>query len=250
MIRLVLIILAVAIYLIFSIFTWAFLWIFERFNFKKGRKMGFRNVQAAFKLVTWLAGVKLNIEGFENIPKDKPVLYIGNHNSLFDTVITYSLCPGVTGFISKDGMKKVPLLNHWMSRNYCLFLDRKNVKEGMKIILKAIEYISKEEVSIFIFPEGTRSKDGHMIPFKEGSFKIATKTGCPIVPVALIGTADIFENHFPRIKGGTVTVKYGEPIDPKSLSKDELKFIGAYVQGKIEKMLPTEYSLVADGGEE
>ena len=250
MIRIIIILLVLVVYLLLSIFTWAFLWIFEKFNFKKGRLMGFRNVQWAFKVVGKLAGIKLTVEGAENIPKDRPVLYVGNHNSIFDVVVTYALCPGITGFISKDVIEKVPLLNHWMKRNYCLFLNRENVREGMKTIMKAIEYIEKEEVSIFIYPEGTRSRNHHMVPFKDGSMKIATKTGCPIIPVAITGTAGIFEEHFPWIKRSAVTVKYGEPIDPKTMSSDELKHMGEYVQNKVAQMLPEDYQLVADGGQE
>jgi 1-acyl-sn-glycerol-3-phosphate acyltransferase len=95
----------------------------------------------------------------------------------------------------------------------------------------------KAGISIWIFPEGTRSKDGKMLPFKEGSMKIAEKTGCPIIPVALFHTADVFENHQPFIRKTDVTIRFGTPIDPKSLSKEEKKFLGTYTQSVIQKML-------------
>lgn len=250
MFRFIIIITFLILYLILSNITWAFLWIFEKFNFKKGRLMGFRNVQWAFKMVIKLAGVKLEVEGLEQVPKDKPVLFIGNHNGIFDTIITYSLCPGITGFISKDDIKKVPLLRHWMTRNYCLFLNRENIREGMKTIVQAIDYINNDEVSIFVFPEGTRSRDHKMIPFKDGSFKIATKTGCPIIPVAITGTAEIFEQQLPKIKKGTVTVKYGAPIIPAEMTAEQLKHPGVYVQDIIASMLPEEYQKAVNGGEE
>lgn len=101
---------------------------------------------------------------------------------------------------------------------YCLFLDRENAKEGLKTILKAIEYV-KNGISIFIFPEGTRNKGEELslLPFKDGAFRIATKTGCPIVPVSLNNTADILENHFPHIKKTHVVIEYGKPIYPNEL---------------------------------
>ena len=87
-----------------------------------------------------------------------------------------------------------------MRRLYCLFLDRKDLKQGLKTILTAIDQV-KSGISICIFPEGTRNRDREdsttLLPFKDGSFKIAQKTGCPIIPMALTGTADVFENHFP-----------------------------------------------------
>ena len=78
-----------------------------------------------------------------------------------------------------------------------------------------------------------------MLPFKEGSLKIAEKTGCPIIPMALTGTADIFENHLPWIRPAHVTLQYGEPIYPKELSKEDKKHLGSYTQGKILAMLGT-----------
>lgn len=150
-------------------------------------------------LCIFLAGVHLTVEGKEHVPTDQAVLYIGNHRSIFDIVITYAQCPNLTGYISKDGVNKVPLLGIWMRRLYCLFLDRKDLKQGLKTILTAIDQV-KSGISICIFPEGTRNRDREdattLLPFKDGSFKIAQKTGCPIIPMALTGTADIFENHF------------------------------------------------------
>ncbi len=128
---------------------------------------------------------------------------------------------------------------------YCLFLDRKDPRAGMKTILQAIEYI-KQSVSICIFPEGTRN-DGEelsMLPFKEGSFKIATKTGCPIVPVAINNSAEIFENHVPKMKKTHVVVEYGPPIYPKELDKEDQKFIGAKCQKNIEDTIRRNASLV------
>ena len=75
------------------------------------------------------------------------------------------------------------------------------------------------------------------MPFKDGSFKIAQKTGCPIIPMALTGTADIFENHFPKVKRGKVTIDFGKPIIIEELDKEDKKFLGAYTQSKIQEML-------------
>ena len=83
--------------------------------------------------------------------KDQPVLYIANHQSYFDIVVSYSRCPGLTGYIAKDGLEKVPILSIWMKRLYCLFLNRQDIKEGMKTILKGIDQI-KHGISMCIFP--------------------------------------------------------------------------------------------------
>ena len=190
-------------------------------------------VQWALKIVVFFAGTELIVLGEENIPRNQPVLYVGNHTSFFDIIITYTRVPALTGFVSKKSMEKFPILNFWMNRVHCLFLDRDNVKEGLKTILAAIEKV-KSGISIFIFPEGTRNKvPGTFLEFKGGSFKIAEKSGCPIIPVTMVNMSAIFEDHLPRVKKTRVVIEYGAPIDMNSLDKEEKKHINTYVQSLI-----------------
>ena len=196
-------------------------------------RMSLAMVQWALRVVVFFAGTELIVLGEENIPKDKAVMYVGNHTSFFDIIITYTRVPSLTGFVSKKSMEKFPILNLWMNRVHCLFLDRENVKEGLKTILAAIEKV-KSGISIFIFPEGTRNKvPGTFMEFKGGSFKIAEKSGCPIIPVTMVNMSDIFEDHLPRVKKTRVVIEYGAPIDMNALDKEEKKHIGAYVQNVI-----------------
>lgn len=215
-------------------------WIISKFNKAHADMVQLRIVQWGLKCVAFISGVKLTVIGEENVPRDEPVLYIGNHRSFFDVVVTYARCPGLTGYIAKDGVNKVPIFRIWMKRLHCIFLKRDDMKEGLKVILKAIEYV-KSGISICIFPEGTRNKDREnpisLLPFKEGSFKIASKTGCKIVPMALIGTADILENHFPWIHSTDIKLIYGEPIDVSALDKDQQKHLGAYCQTVVEELI-------------
>lgn len=195
-----------------------------------------RMVQWAFKLMLWITGADISYIGRENVPKDRAVLYVGNHNSYFDILLTYSQCPGLTGYVAKSEMLRYPLPRDWMKRLYCVFLDRSDLRAGMQMILTCIDYI-KNGISICIFPEGTRSKDGQMQPFHEGSLKMAAKTGCPIIPMAISNSAQIFENHMPFVRPCKVIVEYGAPVYPKELSKEDQKFLGAYTQKKIQEML-------------
>ena len=215
-------------------------WIISKFNKAHADMVQLRIVQWGLKCVAFISGVKLTVIGEENVPRDEPVLYIGNHRSFFDVVVTYARCPGLTGYIAKDGVNKVPIFRIWMKRLHCIFLKRDDMKEGLKVILKAIEYV-KSGISICIFPEGTRNKDRNnptsLLPFKEGSFKIASKTGCKIVPMALIGTADILENHFPWIHSTEVKLIYGAPIEVSALDKQQQKHIGAYCQTVVEELI-------------
>lgn len=196
-------------------------------------RMSLAIVQWALKICVSLAGTELIILGEENIPKDKAVMYVGNHTSFFDIIIPYTRVPALTGFVSKKSMKKFPILNFWMNRVHCLFLDRENVKEGLKTILAAIEKI-KAGISIFIFPEGTRNKvPGTFLEFKGGSFKIAEKSSCPIIPVTMVNMSAIFEDHLPRVKKTRVVIEYGAPIYTNDLDKEEKKHINTYVQNVI-----------------
>ena len=240
MIRLILV--AIFLILFLVIFSPALIveWIIGRFNPERKSKSSLWLVQKAFGIILFLSGTKVDVIGRENIPDDQPVLYVGNHRSYFDIVIGYRLIKGECGFIAKKEMEKIPFLRRWMKNIHCLFLDRKNIKEGLKTILAGIDKV-KHEISIWIFPEGTRNRDAGMMEFKEGSMKIAEKTGCPIIPVAMTGTAEIFEKHIPWIKKSHVTVTFGKPIDIKTLEKDQKKFLGAYTRDVILSMLPEEY---------
>lgn len=231
-------------FLLLSYLVFPIMCLIGKFNKKAKDYASLRIVQWGFRTILAIAGTKITVKGKENIP-DEAALFVGNHRSYFDILILYIQCERLTGFVAKDSIEKIPSLRVWMRYLYCLFLNRSDVKQGMKTILTAIEYV-KKGISICIFPEGTRN-DGEelsMMPFKEGSFKIATKTGCPIVPVSINNSAEIFENHVPRLKKTHVILEYGKPIYPNELSREELKNIGAKCQGIIQDTINRNVKLV------
>lgn len=226
-------------FLVSAIFIIPALYIIGLFSREKRDYLSYAIVQWAFKVVLFFAGTDIDVKGFDNIPKDQPVLYVGNHRSIFDIIISYSMVPPLTGYISKIEIKKVPILSWWMKLMNCLFLDRDNPREGLKTILAAIDMI-KEGKSVFIFPEGTRSKtDDGMIDFKEGSLKIAQKTNCPVIPVAFNNTSAIFEDQLPKLRKVKVSVEFGKPIIPSELDAEAKKHLGKYthdiVKGMVER---------------
>ena len=246
MIRFILICITVVGYLILSIPLLIIEWIIGKFNPHAKDISSLRIIQTVFRFILWLAGVKVTVNGEENVPKDQPVLYIGNHRSFFDILLTYTRCPGLTGYIAKAEMEKIPLLSNWMRYLHCLFLDRKDIKKGLQTIKEGIEKI-KSGISICIFPEGTRNRsesDLELMEFHEGSFKLATRTGCPIIPIALNNTVSIFEKQFPKIRKTHVVIEYCKPIYPAELSKEDKKFIGKYTQNIILEALKKNESLV------
>ena len=236
MLRLIFTLLFLLIFFIVSIPLFLIEWIIGKINKNAADRSSLTIVQWAFKAVAFCSGVKLTVIGEENIPVGEPVLYVGNHRSFFDIVVTYPRCKGLTGYIAKESILKVPILGTWMKKLYCLALNRDNTREALKTILKAIEYV-KSGISICIFPEGTRSHDpDKLLPFKEGSLKIAEKTGCAIVPMSISNTDEILENHFPWIHSTHVILEYGQPIYPKTLDPAVRKVLGSYTQDIIQEM--------------
>ena len=176
MIRLFFVGLFLILFLILSIPVMIIEWVIGKFNQDIKSRSSLAIVNWAFRIILVLAGVKTTFIGEENVPKDNPVLYVGNHRSYFDIVITYPRVPRPTGYIAKKEMEKVPLLSTWMKRLHCLFLDRKDIKQGLKTILEAIEKV-KSGISICIFPEGTRNKNESelSIDYKTEDNKVGNK---------------------------------------------------------------------------
>ena len=244
MIRFICIVVFLILFLTLSLPILGLEWLLAKIDKEKSDYRSLRIVQKGFRFILKITGVELTVIGEENVP-DEPVLFIGNHRSFFDILITYSRCKRLTGYVAKKEMDKYPSLRTWMPRLHCLFLDRENPKEGLKTVLQGIEYL-KNGISVCIFPEGTRNtgKELSLLPFKDGALKMADKTGCAIVPMSMNNTAEIFENHFPKIKKTHVILEYGEPIYPADLEKDVRKHLGAYCQEIIQETINRNAKLV------
>lgn len=237
MIRFILVFSGFVLYLILTLVIVPFGLLIGVFNKRARDYMFLRMVQAAFKLFLCITGTKLTVIGEENIPKDTAVLYVGNHRSYFDILVTYSRCPGLTGYVAKKSLQKVPLLNMWMKFLYCIFLERDNMKAGLKMILDGVEHL-KNGISICIFPEGTRGEEeGKLLEFKGGSLKMAEKAKVPIVPMALSNTYSIWEKQFPKMRPAHVILEYGQPIYTDHLDQEGKKNLGKHTQEVIQKML-------------
>lgn len=235
MIRFILIVIYLILFLVLSIPVLFAEWLMGKCKPAWKDKSSKALVSFGFRCITGIAGVKLIVLGRENIPADGAVLYVGNHRSYFDIVLTYSLFPNVTGYVAKAEMRRWPLLSSWMKNIHCLFLDRKNIKEGMKTILTGVEEV-KRGVSLCIFPEGTRNKiNDTFLPFHEGSFKIAEKGGVPVIPMTLVNTAGAFEDHLPKVRRATVIIDFGQPILISELDRETKKNLGNYVTKVISE---------------
>ena len=146
MIRFIIVVIIVVFYLVLSLPYAGLEWILGKFNREASDLRQLRVVQSVFKLVVRITGVKLTVIGEENVPTDKPVLYVANHKSIFDVVITYARCPRLTGYISKNNLEHIPLLNLWMRRLHCLFLNREDIKPVLIMLKMASQCVSSLKV--------------------------------------------------------------------------------------------------------
>ncbi|EEL50867.1 1-acyl-sn-glycerol-3-phosphate acyltransferase [Bacillus cereus] len=188
------------------------------------------------KKMVRVAGSTVQVNGLENVPKDKPVLVVSNHQSNMDIPVLLGYLNKPIGFVSKAEIKKFPLVPTWMELMNCVFMDRSNRRQSLQAIKDGIELL-KNGHSIVIFPEGTRSKGGEMGEFKAGSFHLAVKAGVAILPVTLEGTYKMFEENGNRMKPAQATVTISKPITPEQYASMDVKELTQYTQDIIAAQL-------------
>ncbi len=168
--------------------------------------------------------VKVKVEGAELIPADSRWLLVSNHRSMFDPIATiWALRKHDLSFVAKPSIFKIPVVNEFLTRDFFLSVDRENNREALKTILKCADFIKRDITSMAIYPEGTRSKDGNMLPFRSGAFKIAQRAKVPVV-VSTIEDTDIVTKRFPR-RSTIVTLTIHTVFDAETvaaLSTNEL----------------------------
>ncbi|MBQ1197268.1 MAG: 1-acyl-sn-glycerol-3-phosphate acyltransferase [Spirochaetaceae bacterium] len=180
-------------------------------------------------------GSTIEVTGIENIPADKSVVYIGNHQGIFDIPLLLGYIPYQKAFISKIEILKIPMISDWMKLMKCVFLARKNPRQSVEAMHQGMENV-KNGYSMVIFPEGTRNKGGPVKEFKPGSFKLAFQSGADIVPVTIDGTWKIYEENN-KIKPANIKLTIHPVVKTEGLSKDELHEIPSQVQKIVESAL-------------
>ena len=239
MIKFILVALGLFLYLVLFIPVMLILLIVRKFRPDVSTFVAQGMVSAVFRLMIFITGSKVEVRGSENIPKDGGVLFVSNHRSYFDILTGFGYTKKPLGFVAKYEMIHAPLLKQWMELVNCLFLNRQDIKQGLKTIIKGIDQV-KSGVSVWICPEGGRNMNPDVTnvkEFKEGSLKIAEKGKVPVVPVAIYGTYEIWEEHMPYMRKSKVIIEYGKPIVIDELPDAEKKKLGAYTRSKIVEML-------------
>jgi 1-acyl-sn-glycerol-3-phosphate acyltransferase len=165
----------------------------------------------------WMAGVTVEVTGQEHIPENVPVIFMSNHQSNFDILALYQAIPWKFSWIAKEELFSYPVFGHSMRRAGYIPLDRSDGRKSLKSMIAAAARINQGN-SVVIFPEGTRSEDGALIPFKKGAFLLAEKANVPIVPVSISGSGEINPAKKRWLKPGTIRIRFAEPISETAQS--------------------------------
>ena len=198
------------------------------------RKILFKYVNLWMSTLMKLAGCKVNVKGLENIPKDRAVVFIANHQGDYDVPITMTCLGAPPAMVAKIETKKIPMVRTWMELLDCIFIDREDPRQAIGAMKNAGQILASGR-SILAFPEGTRSRGDHMNEFKTGVFKIPFHAGAPIVPVVIDGSYKIMEANHNLMCPGTVNLTVLPLIETKDLSRAEQKLLPDQIAEMIAK---------------
>lgn len=177
--------------------------------------------------VLWVCGVKVRVQGRNRIDPTKAYLFMANHQSNFDIPILMSAFDtSQVRWVSKQEVRKVPIIGLCMQRTHQVLVDRDSPTQAVAVI-RQVKTLLEAGISAAFFPEGTRTRDGQLQPFKPGGFAVATEAKVPVVPVAVIGSRALWPPGEVHLRPGTVDVVFCEPISvdphlPKKAAREDL----------------------------
>ena len=183
------------------------------------------------RLLCKLNGVNVEINGLENILSNRPQVFVSNHQGYFDIFALSGYLPVQIRWIAKSSLFRIPFLGQAMMAAGYIPVERDNRKKAYEAFNKTLEKI-KEGCSIIIFPEGTRSEDGEIGPFKKGSNLIASRSKSPMVPITIIGSGDIIKKGSATITPGPIRIIISPPVEPVSDKKENAAILES-IRGTI-----------------
>jgi 1-acyl-sn-glycerol-3-phosphate acyltransferase len=175
----------------------------------------------------WVCGVKVRASGQERLDPRRAYLFMSNHQSQFDILaLTAALKGFQVRWVAKQELRKVPVLGLCMQVTQQVLVDRQSRTQAVAVI-RQVKKLLDAGISVIFFPEGTRSRDGQLLPFKAGGFAVAVEVGVPVVPVTINGSRAVLPSGEWKVKSGTIEILFGEPIHvathlPKKVAREEL----------------------------
>jgi len=183
------------------------------FSFFRNAENNVHKVAAIWaRLMLMISGTSVEVLGRENLLRGKPQIFMANHQSVFDILITLAYLPGQFRWIAKKELFAVPVFGQAMKSAGYIEIDRQNHEKALQSLELAALRI-RQGKSVMTFPEGTRSRDGEIKTFKQGTFYLAIQSGAPIIPISIIGSGMIMPRRSLKIKPGKIRLVIGKPID-------------------------------------
>jgi 1-acyl-sn-glycerol-3-phosphate acyltransferase len=178
--------------------------------------------------------VSTEVEGLENVPTHTPIILMSNHQSLVDIAAIVSTLPRSVRwrFVAKKELVRVPIFGQALVASGHIIIDRGHHAKAVESLRRAAERI-RSGTTVIIFPEGTRSSNGHLQPFKSGPFHLALEAQVPIVPVTVSGSQHATPKGTLRVHPGTVKIVYGKPIPTRGLGLDDRRTLRDRVRNAI-----------------
>ncbi len=166
------------------------------------------------KVMLFICATKVEVIGGKNILRGKPQVLMANHQSDFDILITLAHVPGQFRWIAKKELFTIPIFGQAMRSAGYIEIDRQNHEKAMQSLDLAALRI-RQGKSVMTFPEGTRSRNGEIKTFKQGTFYLAIQSGAPIVPISIVGSGEIMPKRSLKVKPGRIKLVIDKPIDTK-----------------------------------
>ena len=192
-----------------------------------------------------LAAVRIKVEGQENIPTGSAAIYMANHSSNFDILSLYAALPVQFRWLAKKELFEIPIFGASLRRSGYIPVERTDTRKSL-VALKAAAQRVKAGTSVIVFPEGTRSPDGNLLPFKGGGFILAVQSGVPVVPVVIVGTRDINPKGSLTVRASEVLIRILPPIETAGLKSSDRDQLADQVRQAIESSLHPELTDHAD----
>lgn len=187
------------------------------------------------KTLSFIFNIKLVVKGKHNL-QNRNYVFVSNHASLIDIPLLLIAVNRYTVFIAKSELSKIPIFKSILDRAGFIFVDRKNNDSAVKSMNNLMEDIKKIPRSVAIFPEGTRTSDGNLLPFKKGAAIFAINTDIPVVPVAISGTYSWSKKKLFDISQSVINFEFGEPITTKNYSFDDRDYLTEKIKTNIKNM--------------
>jgi 1-acyl-sn-glycerol-3-phosphate acyltransferase len=185
-----------------------------------------------------ILGIDLETSGLERLDQNTPYVFMCNHLSFLDAPLLVTVIGRPVRFIAKRFVFRIPVLGLGMRFAGYVPLDKEGVGEGRKRIARGVELIRNEGYSFLVYPEGTRSWEGTLLPFRRGGFFLALDAGVPIAPVSVRGTYELMPRGSKRIRKGRVRIAFHEPVDVSRYSAETMPALMERVRAAIASGLP------------